>query len=209
LQIAGGLQGMMRLAARFQTRTGCRPWLLWLKDSSMKLVPVCCQNCGASLEIGESTRFVTCQFCQTQLSVQHTGTAIFTELLGDIAKKTDQLAAEVGHLRIQNQIQQLERDWMMERESMMERSKNGSTREPTLFVAWFQGGACLAMAIFMLVMSRGERVPGSVTFGTLVCALIGIAVIVHGVLKSQKFERAKNAYLERRRALEAQLIARN
>lgn len=173
----------------------------------MKLVPVCCQNCGASLEIGESTRFVTCTYCLSRLTIQHTGAAIFTELLGEIAQKTDRIASEMASLRIQTKIQQLERDWLLEREGMLNRSKDGTTSEPDELAAWITGLAIFLGAIlFGITVVNAKGGDANVAaVGAAILTIASVITIVYGTVKAREFEKAKDAYLQRRRDLEQDL----
>jgi hypothetical protein len=172
----------------------------------MTLVPVSCQNCGASLEVGESTRYVTCQFCQTQLAVQNTGTAIFTELARDLTAKTQLMADELEELRIRNQILQLEQEWLVERDGLMLRTKRGRAVEPTFVSAWLTGLLLLVVAFFFGLVIHSPRDRGNSTAGLWVLpTFMGIWVIISGSLKASTFEKAVAAYRRRRRELESQL----
>ena len=44
---------------------------------------ISCNCCGTTLEVGPSTRFVTCRQCGSRLIVVRTGTATYTEAQGD------------------------------------------------------------------------------------------------------------------------------
>jgi hypothetical protein len=37
----------------------------------MTVTKVCCQSCGADLQIDESIRYVTCNYCNSVLEVVH------------------------------------------------------------------------------------------------------------------------------------------
>lgn len=52
---------------------------------------VSCNNCGATLQVEEQTRFVTCGACRSRLAVQRSGTSIFTHVI----EKKDPLPAGV------------------------------------------------------------------------------------------------------------------
>lgn len=171
----------------------------------MKLVPVCCQNCGASLQISDSVRFVTCQFCQTQLIVQHTGPVIFTELPGELAEKTSRLSAGGGNLRLQNQLQQLEREWMAERETLLIRPRNGPSSEPSIVTVWSRGLLFLGIALAGLVVVLSIGPAAHTVIAILVLMMFGLGGIARGLGKVQRFQQARDAYLRKRHALEAQV----
>jgi hypothetical protein len=178
----------------------------------MKLVPVRCQHCGAALEVGEGARYVTCQFCKSQLAVQRTGSAVFTELLGDIADKTERMAENLDAIRIQNEIEKLDREWQMQREGFLIRSENGNTREPSAAGAVFGGAVLILFGILWVSMlSHGSKAgaPSGILTGF---SLIGYGIILFGIFMIAKgphtaaqFTNARDAYEQRRRKLEKEL----
>lgn len=76
----------------------------------MDTVSVRCNHCGAPLQIGADTRFVTCQFCHSQLEVRRTDSSVFTEQAAQIAESTVKMAENLKIIELQNQIEQLDRD---------------------------------------------------------------------------------------------------
>ncbi len=44
-------------------------------------IDVNCNHCGATLQVNENTRFVTCGSCKSRLAVRHSSAATFTEVL--------------------------------------------------------------------------------------------------------------------------------
>jgi hypothetical protein len=83
----------------------------------VKLTPVSCNNCGAPLEVADSTRFVTCAHCNSCLRVERTGNAVFTEMLEELEARTGQVEARTQQvewslkaLRLKEEIEQLDRD---------------------------------------------------------------------------------------------------
>lgn len=170
----------------------------------MKLVPVCCQNCGASLEIPGDARFVTCQFCRSRLAVQNTGHAIFTELLGGVTENGNLMAENLEVIRIQNEIEKLDWEWQIEKETHMIRGRRGRISEPNaavsvvagIFLILFTGGLC-----FSLPHTQGIPVAA-------VGSLMGIYAIVSGPIKAAAYEKAREAYLAKRYILQTQLAGR-
>ena len=57
----------------------------------MKLLALNCNRCGAPLEVPQKAKFITCTFCQTQLSIQRSGGAAYTEALEELGERTEQL----------------------------------------------------------------------------------------------------------------------
>jgi DNA-directed RNA polymerase subunit RPC12/RpoP len=58
----------------------------------METISVRCNHCGAPLDVGMQTHFVTCQFCNSQLEIKRTDSSVFTEEVERIARNTDKMA---------------------------------------------------------------------------------------------------------------------
>lgn len=76
----------------------------------METLSVRCNHCGAPLQIGEGTRFVTCQFCQCNLEVKRTDSSVFTEEVAKIAENTGRMAESLEVIELQNEIERLDRE---------------------------------------------------------------------------------------------------
>ena len=82
----------------------------------MKLLALNCNHCGAPLEVPEKANYLTCTFCQTQLSVQRSGGAAYTEALEKLDERTEQIADDVEILKLQAELDRLDREWTSGRE---------------------------------------------------------------------------------------------
>jgi len=110
----------------------------------MELLTLACNHCGAPLEVGAQTRFVTCRHCSRQLAVKHTDNSAFTEVLEKMAGQTEAMAEDLRAIRAQNEIEQLDREWSAEAEQYMEAGKDGGVSRPqpwmtTIFFVGFLG----------------------------------------------------------------------
>ena len=70
----------------------------------MKLLALNCNRCGAPLEVPQKAKFITCTFCQTQLSIQRSGGAAYTEALEELGERTEQLVDDVEVLKLQGEL---------------------------------------------------------------------------------------------------------
>ena len=70
-----------------------------------------CANCGATLEVGPTARFVTCRHCHSSLEIKRSESAEWTELLLDVAKQTVQLHDDLDAMRAEQELDRLDRDW--------------------------------------------------------------------------------------------------
>ncbi len=74
------------------------------------MVSVSCNSCGAPLKVGAQVRYVTCQFCNTQLEIKHSASSIFTEQIDRIADNTAHMAQDLEAIKLQNEIARLDRE---------------------------------------------------------------------------------------------------
>jgi hypothetical protein len=162
----------------------------------MDTVSVSCNSCGAPLRVGTQVRFVTCQFCNTQLEIKRSDSSIFTEQIDRIADNTAQMAQDLEAIKLQNEIEMLDREAAA---CPDQSSRNGGPGG--------RGGGLfgLAFAIFFAFVCFGmagiagkSRAPG---FFALVPIGMGIFVVVGALMtmlkSSDRSERQDN--LRRRR----------
>jgi uncharacterized Zn finger protein (UPF0148 family) len=97
----------------------------------MHLISVRCQHCGAPLSIDGTTRFVTCKFCGTQLTVQHTDSSVFTRAVQELTDATASLARDVRVMQVDKEIEELDRSWAKHRATFVVREASGNEVEPT------------------------------------------------------------------------------
>jgi hypothetical protein len=76
----------------------------------MEMVSVSCNSCGAPLKVGAQVRFVTCQFCNTQLEIKRNDSTVFTEQINRIADNTAQMAQDLEAIKLQNEIERVDRE---------------------------------------------------------------------------------------------------
>jgi len=190
----------------------------------MEAISITCNRCGAPLEIGRGVRFLTCNYCGSRLQVHQTDSATFTEVLETIQEHTSQMAEDVGVIRLQNEVEQLDRQWAIERESYLTHGKNGTTTEPGmggagvvvggLFVAFF---VAVAVAMGVSAVGFANRWPGPggpgalalVPFGMAILAVVGfLYTVVSSRQKAEQYAAKKRVYDERRAKLLAEIARR-
>jgi DNA-directed RNA polymerase subunit RPC12/RpoP len=166
---------------------------------------VTCNHCGAPLAIADSTRFVNCTYCGARLEVHRKGNALYTEVLDAIDQRTKEIAADVGVIRRQNEIERLDREWAMRREELMVRGKNGSTSTPSIV------GGVLVMLIttvfggFWTVTAANAGAPGIFPLFGVFFILAGIAGGITMIVKAGQYDHEQRRYeAERARLLREQ-----
>lgn len=176
----------------------------------MEVVEVACNKCGAPLEVGEDTKFVTCGFCKARLRIRHKGGAHFTEVrkrvravekktaavekkAAAVEKKAASLDFEVKELRLKQELDELEDRWREEREELYIRQKNGGTVRPEAWhaqLAFAIAGCALVAGLMML-----DAGPGIAPALLLMAAFAAVG----GVLSKSRFTKF-NAALGRYQA---------
>ncbi|MEZ5939913.1 MAG: hypothetical protein R3C18_00890 [Planctomycetaceae bacterium] len=134
----------------------------------MKTLPLNCNNCGAPLPVPDSTRYLTCQYCDTRLEVVRKGNAAFTKVLGELQERTDQISSEVRRLQLENELLKVEQSWERESRELGFQGQNGRASGPTV-----TGGAVfiiLAVTTAAFLLFTGEVFLGvlcGLVFGSL------------------------------------------
>jgi len=162
----------------------------------MKVTKVCCQGCGADLQIDESIRFATCNYCHARLEIVHDSTVTHTRLLEDIGRTTERMAGNLRVIELQNDLERLDREWADHRESFMVTSKNGHRSIPTEAGSMIGGGIGVIMGIVVLVVTSNIGGPAPL-FGL---AFIGIAIfsLINGSSKASGYKNAESAFMDQR-----------
>lgn len=167
----------------------------------MSVLSVSCNHCGAPLQIDESTRYLTCRFCSSQLEVQHSESAIYTKVLEAIDERTTAMSKELNTIRWQNDLAQLDRDWERERESYLIRGQYGRTRVPSTTGSLLAMMLGIAFSVFWIVFADSQGAPGPVvSFGVLAIVVVVVGCAAN-LLKSVKYKERLSAYERRREQL--------
>jgi hypothetical protein len=177
-------------------------------EVDVEITSVNCNNCGAPLEVGPKTNFVTCKHCGSHLAVKRTASTAYTELLEGLDRKTDAIAEKVDLVIRQNELERIDREWEAERRKYFWTDKHGQSHPPTV-----AGGIIMAVAgtlfgLFWVGSLLAVRSKSPEGFGPPAgLAVIGVAVIIAavvfgalGVTKAQAYEAAKRQYEQRRAA---------
>jgi len=172
------------------------------------LQPLACNHCGAALEVEASTRFVTCAYCGSRLEVHRTGNSAYTSVLDAIDQRTQQIAENVEIIKIQNQLEQLDRQWQMQRDSLMVRNKDGTSTEPTVIgnaIVIVMGLFAMGFAIFWMVMAFSMGAPFPFPCFGLIFLIVVPLGIFSQLQKSKRFEQSRASYEEERQRLQDML----
>jgi uncharacterized membrane protein/DNA-directed RNA polymerase subunit RPC12/RpoP len=176
----------------------------------METLSVRCNHCGAPLTVSESTRFVTCQFCQSNLEVKRTDSSVFTEELAKIADKTERIEERLEVIELQQEIERVDRQWAQQEALYMVHGKRGPEGRP---ISALFGSA---VAVIFACILFGKAFEFSTTFGAfgggfgvvgLIPAGMGIYALVLAVMNIKKEIEVQQAQ-EKYRARRAELVAK-
>lgn len=159
--------------------------------NALSIVSLRCDHCGATLELAEDARFVTCGYCNTRLVVEHKGGAAYTKI-----------ERELGAMRIERKLERLERDWKEERVELMLRSKDGKAHVPTRsssFAAYVIG------PVMGLVFLAFAGPTGFSVLVALAMTAIGVFAGMSIARATYRYEAAERRYLDERDRLEEAL----
>jgi hypothetical protein len=171
----------------------------------MELLSVRCNHCGAPLEVGTQTKFVTCQFCQSQLEVKHTGSSTFTEVVEQIAANTAQMAGNLKVIEIQNELERLDREWNGEREQYYVTGKNGQRSKPSVLAAICAAVFIVPFGIFFAATSSQAGAPFIFPLFGIGFVVLAIVSIGSSLMKAEGLSRSESGYQTRRAELLRQL----
>lgn len=185
----------------------------------MDAIALSCEKCGAALMAAEGVRFLTCGFCRSRLEIVRSPDSLRTKVLEEMEKTNAALARELEATRIRLAISDLDRDWSVERETLLVQGGNGGRFRPRrvggILVAVFGvGHGVLWFHLASGIMAR--RQPGTdgrvdlfhyfPYFGILTAAAcLGVACFLF--VRAAAYDRALARYEAARADLNARLRA--
>lgn len=173
----------------------------------METLSVRCNHCGAPLNVGPETRFVTCQFCASQLEVKRTENSVFTEEIARLARTTGQLAESLEIIELQNEIERLDREWSTRQEAAAGNGERGAAPKSTagavfgLLFAVFFAVVCFGMA----AAAGSHGAPGIFALVPVGMGVFALVAAVAGIAKAQATSSSRDDYQQQRAALLKQL----
>lgn len=166
----------------------------------MELVPVNCNGCGAALDVGPDTRFVTCAQCGARLAVKRSESAAYTEILEGLERKTDAIAEQLAEIQRQNELERIDREWEQERRQWFTRNKDGSMSEPSAAMGVVMAIVAAVFGVFWVGFAASMGAP--CMFMVMGGGICGLAVVLGfaAVQKAKHYEEARLRYRKRRAA---------
>jgi hypothetical protein len=163
-----------------------------------------CNNCGATLEVPTTARFVTCSQCGTQLSIQRSGGVSYTEAASGPALR--EMADRLDEITRQNELARIDREWEIEREQYMRFGRYGARYRPTVAmsvttgVIGLVGGAFWTLFTLSVVQPMGAFGLFFPLFGVFFMAM-GVGTALYNYNLAQRYDQGYAAYQQRRQCL--------
>jgi hypothetical protein len=162
---------------------------------------VACNHCGAPLDVGADTRFVTCAHCGAKLQVHRTGSSMYTQVLEAIDQRTARMEQDLDVIRRQNEVERLDREWMLRREQYFDRNKDGVTSPPSAVGSAIGGivGVLFGIVWISIVTTTGG--PGFVAAVGVLVILVAIVSSLGGISRATRYQNQERMYEENRRRM--------
>jgi hypothetical protein len=167
----------------------------------MRLVSLNCNQCGAPLEVPETIQFVTCVYCSARLSIQRSGSVIYSEALDKIEKRTERISEDLETIKLQNELESLDRQWMLDRDRYQVKGQDGHFSVPGR--AGIIVGMVLAagFGVFWTVTAVSMGAPGHFPLFGIVFVIMAIVGGIAGLNKAESYQRNRKSYEGQRKLL--------
>ena len=139
----------------------------------MKITKVCCQGCGADLDVDESVHYVTCNYCHARLEVLHDTSVTHTRLIEQIHESTQQMAGNLKVIELQNDLVLLDREWEVRKEGFMVKGRQGLRYVPTRASSRQGGITLIVLGLIWLGLAVNAPPPIMVLFPVMGLVAIG------------------------------------
>ena len=164
----------------------------------MRFVDSRCIHCGATLKVAQDATHICCQYCKAELQIVREGGEITTQMLGEM---NENLGQKLDVLRVQNEVERLDREWSLERETFMVSNQNGARKIPSSAGSLIGGLFAAGFGIVWTVIASSSGAPGIFPMVGVIFVIIAVGTIVVGMSKASAHETAEAAYQRRRQEL--------
>ena len=138
----------------------------------MPVRDLACANCGAPLTFPEETKYVTCNFCGAQLTVESTESASYTKVL-ELQQETTNLKREIDVLKMREKIRLVDEGWKKTQKRFLIRDSQGRATFPnrSLGVAFAVVAVAAVLLGIIIAINAGELWFAGI--GLLIAAFFG------------------------------------
>ena len=164
----------------------------------MRFVDSRCIHCGATLRVAQDAAHICCQYCKAELIVVREGGEITTQMLGEM---NENLGQKLDVLRVQNELERLDREWTLQRESYMVSNQDGVRSIPTSAGSVFGGLVTAVAGVVWTVITSSHGAPAFFPVIGVVVIAMGLWAAFVGTSKASAHDIAQASYQARRRTL--------
>lgn len=118
-----------------------------------------------------------------------------------IGEMNENLGQKLDVLRVQNELERLDREWTLQRESYMVTGQHGARSIPTATGSVFGGLFAAAAGLGWTIFTVGMGAPGFFPLFGVVFIGVGLWTAFVGMSKASAHDTAEAAYQARRRSL--------
>lgn len=147
----------------------------------MRVQALSCNNCGAPLDVPESSNYITCSHCGSRLIVRRTDSAAYTEVLNRIDERTERMSGDLAVIRLHNELERLDREWQHAEQTFTTRAEKLKTaaRNHKGATTTYQGpqiGLAIGVLTLLATLSTDLRT-GSWAIPLVIIVVAGIALV--------------------------------
>ncbi len=96
----------------------------------MEIKSLRCNHCGINLKVNPKILFFTCSNCGSSLTVKSSGNILYTEVIKNTEDNANILVDNSKRLLKEQEIERLDREWLLKREQFKLNSSEGEERYP-------------------------------------------------------------------------------
>ncbi|HEY2953393.1 MAG TPA: hypothetical protein VGK40_12465 [Verrucomicrobiae bacterium] len=164
----------------------------------MNTLSLTCQKCGAPLAVAEGVRFLTCNYCHSRLEIVRDESSTHTRLLENLERRSAEIVENLEVIKLQNQLERLDREWLLQRDGLMVRDKEGNLREPNAGAGIVGGVIAVIFGIFWTSVAGSMGAPFPFPMFGLVFIAFALYTVLSNSGKASAYKMARVNY-ERRR----------
>jgi len=127
------------------------------------------------------------------------------KLLEELDQRTESMAKDIKVLKLENELERLDREWESVRQAMMIRGKNGSISEPSATSSTFGGIVAIVIGVVWMIFTSATPAMAIFPMFGLVFIGAGIFGMISGNGKASEFEGLRSHYQARRGQLILQI----
>jgi hypothetical protein len=159
------------------------------------------------LDFPEGVRFLTCKYCSSKLEVVETETTLHTKLLEKMVERGRVLEGQLRVMQIQSDIDKLDRNWQILKESYTSYGRYGRASLPSVAdIAMQMMGMFVAAILLLLSLDRWDNIPFFLIY--LFGLLMMVLLLFSQLKKLLSYERDMGKYEARRSQLLRDLESR-